>query len=338
MTLMSPKDRLSRPLRDLRISVTDRCNLRCTYCMPQEVFGTDYPFLKREELLTFEEIVRLAGLFVQLGVKKIRVTGGEPLLRRELPTLIEGLAALPGLDDLTLTTNGLLLVAQAEALKAAGLSRITVSLDALDPEIFGQMNGLGTPVETVLRGIEAAAHAGLSPIKINCVLQRGVNEGQILPMARHFHGSGHIVRFIEYMDVGNSNGWKMDEVVPAAEVVRTIHAELPLEPLEPNYPGEVANRWRYRDGGGEIGLIASVTQPFCRGCSRARLSSEGLLYTCLFAASGATLRDPLRSGASDLELNDIISSIWTRRQDRYSQLRTASTVNLPKVEMSRIGG
>lgn len=335
---MSLQDKFSRPMRDLRISVTDRCNLRCTYCMPKEVFGVDYPFLKREELLTFEEIARLARLFVQLGVTKIRVTGGEPLLRRELPTLVEKLATLPELQDLTLTTNGLLLPMRAKPLRAAGLRRITVSLDALDPEIFGRMNGLDTPVDAVLRGIDAAAEAGLAPIKINCVLQRGVNDGEILPLARHFRGTGHIVRFIEYMDVGNSNDWRMEEVVPAAEVLRTIHAEMPLEPLEPNYPGEVARRWRYRDGGGEIGVIASVTQPFCRGCTRARLSSEGLLYTCLFAASGVNLRDPLREGADDGELRSLIRSVWLQRRDRYSELRTAETSNLPKVEMSHIGG
>lgn len=335
---MSLQDKFSRPMRDLRISVTDRCNLRCTYCMPKEVFGVDYPFLKREELLTFEEIARLARLFVQLGVTKIRVTGGEPLLRRELPTLVEKLATLPELQDLTLTTNGLLLPMRAKPLRAAGLRRITVSLDALDPEIFGRMNGLDTPVDAVLRGIDAAAEAGLAPIKINCVLQRGVNDGEILPLARHFRGTGHIVRFIEYMDVGNSNDWRMEEVVPAAEVLRTIHAEMPLEPLEPNYPGEVARRWRYHDGGGEIGVIASVTQPFCRGCTRARLSSEGLLYTCLFAASGVNLRDPLREGADDGELRSLIRSVWLQRRDRYSELRTAETSNLPKVEMSHIGG
>ncbi len=335
---MSVQDRFSRALRDLRISVTDRCNLRCAYCMPREVFGPDYPFLRREELLTFEEIVRLARLFVGLGVRKIRVTGGEPLLRRELPTLIEGLAALPGLEDLTLTTNGLLLAEQAQTLRAAGLRRISVSLDALDPEVFGRMNGLGVGVESVLRGIEAAERAGLVPVKINCVVKRGVNEQEIVPLARQFRGTGHIVRFIEYMDVGNTNGWRLEEVVPAAEILRAIDTVLPLEPLEPNYRGEVAMRWRYKDGEGEIGVISSVTQPFCGNCSRARLSPEGQLFTCLFAARGFNLRDLIRQGASDARLADAVEEVWQGRQDRYSEIRTASTVNLPKVEMSRIGG
>ncbi len=335
---MPARDVLNRPLRDLRVSVTDRCNLRCQYCMPREVFGPDYEFLPRKELLTFEEIVRLTRVFARLGVRKVRITGGEPLLRRELPTLIRSLAATEGIEDLTLTTNGLLLPVQAEQLRAAGLERVTVSLDALDPAIFGKMNGLGVSVGQVLAGIEAAAAAGLRPVKVNCVVQRGVNESQIVPLARRFHGSGHVLRFIEYMDVGNTNGWKLEQVFPAAEIVRAVDAKLPLEPIEPNYRGEVARRWRYRDGGGEIGVIASVTQPFCGDCTRARLSPEGQLFTCLFGARGFDLREPLRAGAGDGELEAIITGVWTSREDRYSELRTAETAGLPKVEMSHIGG
>ncbi len=335
---MPARDVLNRPLRDLRVSVTDRCNLRCQYCMPREVFGPDYEFLPRKELLTFEEIVRLTRVFARLGVRKVRITGGEPLLRRELPTLIRSLAATEGIEDLTLTNNGLLLPVQAEQLRAAGLERVTVSLDALDPAIFGKMNGLGVSVGQVLAGIEAAAAAGLRPVKVNCVVQRGVNENQIVPLARRFHGSGHVLRFIEYMDVGNTNGWKLEQVFPAAEIVRAVDAKLPLEPIEPNYRGEVARRWRYRDGGGEIGVIASVTQPFCGDCTRARLSPEGQLFTCLFGARGFDLREPLRAGAGDGELEAIITGVWTSREDRYSELRTAETAGLPKVEMSHIGG
>ncbi len=335
---MPARDVLNRPLRDLRVSVTDRCNLRCQYCMPREVFGPDYEFLPRKELLTFEEIVRLTRVFARLGVRKVRITGGEPLLRRELPTLIRSLAATEGIEDLTLTTNGLLLPVQAEQLRAGGLERVTVSLDALDPAIFGKMNGLGVSVGQVLAGIEAAAAAGLRPVKVNCVVQRGVNENQIVPLARRFHGSGHVLRFIEYMDVGNTNGWKLEQVFPAAEIVRAVDAKLPLEPIEPNYRGEVARRWRYRDGGGEIGVIASVTQPFCGDCTRARLSPEGQLFTCLFGARGFDLREPLRAGAGDGELEAIITGVWTSREDRYSELRTAETAGLPKVEMSHIGG
>ncbi len=335
---MPARDVLNRPLRDLRVSVTDRCNLRCQYCMPREVFGPDYEFLPRKELLTFEEIVRLTRVFARLGARKVRITGGEPLLRRELPTLIRSLAATEGIEDLTLTTNGLLLPVQAEQLRAGGLERVTVSLDALDPAIFGKMNGLGVSVGQVLAGIEAAAAAGLRPVKVNCVVQRGVNENQIVPLARRFHGSGHVLRFIEYMDVGNTNGWKLEQVFPAAEIVRAVDAKLPLEPVEPNYRGEVARRWRYRDGGGEIGVIASVTQPFCGDCTRARLSPEGQLFTCLFGARGFDLREPLRAGAGDGELEAIITGVWTSREDRYSELRTAETAGLPKVEMSHIGG
>ncbi|MCL6645590.1 MAG: GTP 3',8-cyclase MoaA [Dehalococcoidia bacterium] len=331
------RDRLGRPLRDLRISVTDRCNFRCVYCMPNEVFGKDYAFLERAQILTFEEIVRLARLFVEFGVTKIRLTGGEPLVRRNIEQLIEMLARIPGLD-LTLTTNGSLLKRKARALKEAGLERITVSLDSLDDAVFRAMNDVNFPVARVLEGIEAAAEAGLAPIKINMVVQRGLNDASVLPMARFFRGTGHILRFIEYMDVGHTNGWRMDDVVTAREILAMIDAEMPLEPLEPNYPGEVAERWRYRDGGGEIGVIASVTQAFCRGCTRLRLSTEGKLYTCLFATEGHDLRALLRGGASDDELRAAIARIWSRRADRYSEIRSAATVPLKKVEMSHIGG
>ena len=330
-------DTLGRPCRDLRVSVTDRCNFRCVYCMPKEVFGRDYTFLDRAELLTFEEIVRLAATFQALGGEKVRLTGGEPLLRRALARLIAMLAGLPGLD-LTLTTNGSLLAEQAPALKEAGLQRITVSLDALDNAVFQAMNDVGFRVEQVLEGIAAAAAAGLTPVKINMVVKRGMNDTSILPMARYFRGSGHILRFIEYMDVGTTNGWRLDDVVPAAEIVRRIHAELPLEPVEAQYRGEVAQRWRYRDGEGEIGVISSVTQAFCRDCTRARLSADGKLYTCLFATEGHDLRALLRGGASDEELVTAIAQIWRVRADRYSEIRTAETVGLDKVEMSYIGG
>ena len=330
-------DARGRTLRDLRISVTDRCNFRCVYCMPKDVFGRDYPFLAHSDLLSFEEITRLARVFKAAGVEKIRLTGGEPLLRRNVERLVEMLAGIGGLD-LTLTTNGALLARKARALRDAGLTRVTVSLDSLDDTVFRRMNDADFPVAGVLAGIDAAAEAGLAPIKINMVVKRGMNEGEILPMARRFKGSGHILRFIEYMDVGATNGWRMDDVVPAAEVVRAISAELPLEPVDANYRGEVALRWRYRDGGGEIGVIASVTQAFCRDCTRARLSTEGKLYTCLFADQGWDLRALLREGASDPELAAAIAAVWTRRDDRYSELRTAETVARPKVEMSYIGG
>ncbi|MFQ5407156.1 MAG: GTP 3',8-cyclase MoaA [Anaerolineales bacterium] len=330
-------DTLGRPLRDLRISVTDRCNFRCVYCMPKEVFGADYPFLEREQLLSFEEIGRLTRLFVEFGVGKVRLTGGEPLLRREIEQLVEILARIPNLD-LTLTTNGALLVKKARALKEAGLRRVTVSLDALDDEAFMAMNDVDFPVEKVLAGIDAAAAAGLQPIKINMVVQRGLNEDSILPMARYFRGTGHILRFIEYMDVGHTNGWRMDDVVSAAEIVHIINAEMPIEPADPNYRGEVAKRWRYLDGGGEIGIVASVTQPFCADCTRLRLSANGELYTCLFATRGHDVRKLLRDGATDDELRAAIASIWTRRTDRYSEIRSAQTVDLPKIEMSYIGG
>ncbi len=330
-------DRLGRPIRDLRISVTDRCNFRCVYCMPKEVFGRDYPFLPRAELLTFEEIERLARTFAGLGVEKIRITGGEPLLRRDLETLLGMLAAVPGVD-LTLTTNGALLARKAQALKDAGLNRITVSLDSLDDETFRAMNDVDFPVERVLAGIDAALAAGLAPVKVNVVVKRGMNEAGILPMAEYFRGTSVVLRFIEYMDVGHTNGWRLDDVVPAGEIVAAIDAEHPLEPIEPAYRGEVANRWRYRDGSGEIGVIASVTQPFCGDCTRARLSAEGKLHTCLFATRGHDLRALLRGGASDDELTAAIAGIWAVRDDRYSELRTAETDDLPKVEMSYIGG
>jgi cyclic pyranopterin phosphate synthase len=333
---VSATDTLGRPLRDLRVSVTDRCNFRCVYCMPKEVFGRDYRFLERRELLSFEEIERLAYAFVAQGVGKIRITGGEPLVRRDLERLVERLAAIPGLD-LTLTTNGALLPQKAQALKDAGLSRITVSLDSLDDDVFRVMNDVDFPVQRVLEGIDAAAAAGL-PVKVNMVVKRGVNEDSVLPMARAFRERGHILRFIEYMDVGRSNGWRLDDVVPAAEIAAAVDAELPIEPAEPNYRGEVARRWRYRDGGGEIGVIASVTQPFCGDCTRARLSAEGRLYTCLFGLRGHDLRALLRSGASDEELAEAIGRIWGRRADRYSEIRSANTLDLPKVEMSYIGG
>jgi len=333
----APRDRRGRALRDLRISVTDRCNFRCVYCMPKEVFGKDYAFLERKEILAFEEIARLAAVFSGLGVEKIRLTGGEPLVRRNIEQLIGMLSRIPGLD-LTLTTNGSLLKQKASALKAAGLNRVTVSLDALDDAVFMRMNDVDFPVARVLEGIDAAAAAGLAPLKINMVVKRGENENDILPMARFFRGSGHVLRFIEYMDVGHTNGWRMDDVVSAREIVSMIDREFPLEQVDPNYTGEVAERWRYRDGSGEIGVIASVTQAFCRDCTRARISTEGKLYTCLFATGGHDLRAPLRGGASDGEIRESIAAIWTRRDDRYSEIRTSHTAKLEKIEMSYIGG
>ena len=330
-------DALGRPVRDLRISITDRCNFRCVYCMPKTVFGRDYPFLPRVDLLSFEEITRLARVFAARGVKKIRLTGGEPLLRHNVEKLIELLTAIPDLE-ITLTTNGSLLAQKAAALRAAGLQRVTVSLDALDDAVFQRMNDVDFPVAKVLAGIDAAAATGLGPIKVNAVVKRGANDQQILPLARHFRGSGHILRFIEYMDVGSSNGWKLDEVVPSAEVVRRIDAEFPLAPIDPNYPGEVAQRWRYKDGAGEIGVISSVTRAFCDTCTRIRLSTEGKLYTCLFAQSGHDLRALLRAEPDDAALDAAIARIWQARQDRYSQLRMAATPDLRKIEMSYIGG
>jgi cyclic pyranopterin phosphate synthase len=329
-------DTLGRGMRDLRISVTDRCNFRCTYCMPREVFNADYKFLPHEAILSFEEIARLAGVFVGLGVKKIRLTGGEPLLRKGLPELVTMLAPLGA--DLTLTTNGSTLVKHARALKDAGLSRLTVSLDSLDEATFRAMNDADFPVEKVLDGIAAAADAGFSQVKINMVVKRGVNDHQIVEAARHWRDSGHILRFIEFMDVGSTNGWRMDDVIPSAEVVRRISEAFPLEPADPNYAGEVAERWRYKDGAGEIGVISSVTQAFCRDCNRMRLSTEGSLYTCLFAQRGHDLKALLRGGATDGEIRDSIAAVWRLRDDRYSEIRTADTAKKPKVEMSYIGG
>ncbi len=325
-------------MRDLRISVTDRCNFRCTYCMPKEIFGRDYAFLPRSELLTFEEIARLARIFADLGAEKIRLTGGEPLLRKELEHLVKMLRDIPGILDLTLTTNGSLLEQKATALRAAGLQRLTVSLDSLDDKTFAAMNDVQFPVARVLRGIDAALAAGFAPIKINMVVQRGVNDLHVTAMARRFSGPRFIVRFIEYMDVGTTNGWRLDDVVPASEIIERLDAEMPLDPLPANYPGEVARRFRHRNSGGEIGVISSVTQPFCRDCTRARLSADGRLYTCLFAATGHDLRAPLRSGASDAELTAIIARIWSRRSDRYSEIRSSQTTRSSKAEMSLLGG
>jgi cyclic pyranopterin phosphate synthase len=339
-------DALGRPLRDLRISVTDRCNFRCSYCMPKEIFDKDYQYLPHSALLTFEEITRVARLFVSHGVQKLRLTGGEPLLRKNLEILIEQLAALrtpEGLPlDITLTTNGSLLRKKAAALKAAGLRRVTISLDGLDDAVFRAMNDVDFPVADVLDGIDAAREAGLGPIKVNMVVKRGTNDDQILPMARHFKGSGIVLRFIEYMDVGATNGWRMDEVLPSAEVVQRINRELPLVQLDPSAPGETAERWGYADGSGEIGVISSVTQAFCHDCNRARLSTEGQLYLCLFATHGHDLRPLIRGGASDDELASAIASIWQRRDDRYSELRASlppdQSTGQRRVEMSYIGG
>lgn len=332
------RDVRQRPLRDLRISVTDRCNFRCTYCMPKEVFDADYAFLPHEALLSFEEITRLASVFHRHGVEKIRLTGGEPLLRKNLPRLIEMLAKTMPTVDLTLTTNGSALKANARALRDAGLQRVTVSLDALDDAIFKRMNDVDFPVAKVLEAIDAAAAAGLAPIKVNMVVKRGVNAQEVLPMAQRFRHSGHIVRFIEFMDVGATNGWRMDDVVPSREIVDTIARVHPLEAVDPQYPGEVAERWRYSDGGGEIGVISSVTRAFCAACTRARLSTDGKLFTCLFAADGYDLKRLLRGGASDRALFEAIGAIWQRREDRYSEIRTAATASERKVEMSFIGG
>ena len=340
-------DTLARPLRDLRISVTDRCNFRCVYCMPKEVFDKDYAFLPHSALLSFEEITRVASLFVAHGVEKIRLTGGEPLLRKNLENLVAMLRALKTPDgrelDLTLTTNGSILARKAQALKDAGLNRVTVSLDALDDATFRRMNAVDFSVADVLHGIDAAHRAGLGPVKVNMVVKGGMNDQEIVPMARHFKDTPTILRFIEYMDVGASNGWKMDEVIPSAEVVRRISEAMPLEPIGANYAGETAARWRYRDGGGEIGVISSVTQAFCHDCTRARLSTEGKLYTCLFATSGHDLRALLREGRSDEEISTAVAHVWRGRTDRYSELRTGNTDGLgpasrKKVEMSYIGG
>jgi len=335
---MTLTDAFQRPLRDLRISVTDRCNFRCTYCMPREVFGPGYQFLDRAEILSYEEIARLARIFVKQGVEKLRITGGEPLVRRDLHTLIVQLRDIPGLKDLTLTTNGSLLRQQAQKLKDAGLERITVSLDSIDDEVFQAMNDSGVPVAVVLDGIEAAKEAGLTPIKVNAVVKRGTNDHTIVDLARHFKGTGVIVRFIEYMDVGATNGWQLEHVVPAREMAERIDAVFPIEPAEANYRGEVARRWRYRDGSGEIGFITSISEPFCGACTRARLSPEGQLFTCLFGVKGHDFRELLRSDKSDEEIAAFLGSVWRVRDDRYSEIRTEETARLPKVEMSRIGG
>ena len=339
---MSPDtvvDTLQRPLRDLRISVTDRCNFRCTYCMPKEVFGRDYVFLSRAELLTFEEITRLARIFVGLGADKIRLTGGEPLVRNDFEKLVAMLAAIDGVKDLAMTTNGSLLTpARARDLRDAGLRRVTVSLDSLDEAIFQSMNDVGFPVAKVLEAIDNAAAAGLTPVKVDMVVKRGVNDGDVVEMARHFRGSGHTLRFIEYMDVGTTNGWRMDDVVSAKEILAQLSAEWELDPVEPSYFGEVAERYRYKDGAGEVGIIASVTLPFCGACTRARLSADGELYTCLFGVRGHDLRALLRGGRSDEEIGAALRSIWGARTDRYSEIRSADTIGLQKVEMSRIGG
>lgn len=334
----APKDTRKRELRDLRISVTDRCNLRCTYCMPAEVFGPDYKFLPRSEILDYEELARLARVFAGLGVSKLRITGGEPLLRRDLPDFIGMLSGIPGIDDIALTTNGILLPKMAETLKQAGLHRVTVSLDSLDDDTFGKLNGRGVGVKPVLDGIEAAQQAGLGPVKVNMVVQRGVNNQDILPMAEHFRGTDTVLRFIEFMDVGTTNGWRMDKVVPSREIKQLIDQNWALESSEPNYAGEVARRWRYKDGQGEIGLISSVTNTFCGDCTRARLSARGELYTCLFAGTGADLRAPVREGKTDAELVEMISQVWKRRDDRYSEIRNENTTGIKKAEMSYLGG
>ena len=332
-------DKFNRPVRDLRISVTDRCNLRCTYCMPAEIYGERYQFLPRTDLLTFEEITRITRIIVGLGAVKVRLTGGEPLVRKNLHKLVQMLSSVDGLHDLTLTTNGYLLSENIQLLKKAGLQRVTISLDTLNDTIFRRMNGRNFGTSKVLEGINSAEKAGFNPLKINAVVQRGVNDHTIVELARYFKERGHIVRFIEYMDVGTRNAWKMDEVVSANEIVKTISAEMPLEPVDPNYAGEVALRYRYKDGGGEIGVIASVTRPFCGDCTRIRLSPEGSIYTCLFASAGIDLRAPLREGASDDDLEKIICHLWQVRSDRYSEERSSlAEPRREKVEMYHIGG
>jgi cyclic pyranopterin phosphate synthase len=334
----APRDLLGRRLHDLRISVTDRCNFRCVYCMPIEVFGRDAAFVPRDELLTYEEMARLAAVFTSLGVEKVRVTGGEPLVRRDLPDFISMLAGIPGLDDIALTTNGSALARLAQPLADAGLRRVTVSLDSIDQETFSRMNGIDFPVARVLAGIDAARAAGLDPVKVNVVVRRGLNDADIVPLARWARAERLTIRFIEYMDVGHSNGWKMDDVVSAEEVLETIGRAWPLEAIGRVRPGDVASRWRYVDGGGEVGVIASVTRPFCGDCTRARISAVGELYTCLFASRGTDLRALLRDGASDTAIGDVIGRTWAGRDDRYSELRSSATEGLPRVEMFAIGG
>ena len=337
-TAAAPHDTLGRPLHDLRLSVTDRCNFRCRYCMPKEVFGHGYDFLPKTDILSFEELARIARIFVGLGVEKVRLTGGEPLLRRDLERLVAQIAGLGELRDLALTTNGVLLPQKAKALHDAGLRRLTVSLDALDDATFRAMNDVDSPVSGVLAGLDAALAAGFAPIKINMVVKRGVNEQEIAPMARRFAGPEYILRFIEYMDVGNSNGWRMADVVPAAEIVERVGAEVGLSVLPPNYGGETAVRYR-TERGGEMGVIASVTQPFCLGCTRARMTADGRLHTCLFSSTaGVDLRGPMRAGASDAELAEMVARVWRARGDRYSEIRTSETAQRPKAEMSLLGG
>jgi cyclic pyranopterin phosphate synthase len=331
-------DTLGRALRDLRISVTDRCNFRCTYCMPKTIFGRDYQFLPREQLLTFEEIARLARVFVSLGTRKLRLTGGEPLLRKDIEKLIAMLAEIEGVEDLALTTNGSSPLSKIDELKQAGLKRMTVSLDSLDDETFKMMNDVDFPVQKVLDWIDGLVEARMTPVKLNMVVKGGVNEDSILPMAQKFNRPDTILRFIEFMDVGSSNGWRLDDVISAQEIIKRIHAEMPVEPLEPNYRGEVAKRWRYKDSGNEFGVIASVSQPFCSTCTRARLSADGSIYTCLFAIQGHDLKSLLRSGASDEDIAAAIKALWQKRADRYSQIRSSETTDLPKIEMSFIGG
>mgnify|MGYP006139986711 FL=1 len=334
----NPTDTLGRPVRDLRISVTDRCNFRCTYCMPKEIFNSSFQYLQRSELLSFEEIERVAKCFAQQGVTKIRLTGGEPLLRNGIEDLVAKLAGIPEINDVALTTNGALLARKAVSLAAAGLDRVTVSLDSLDDTTFMAMNDVDFPVQKVLDGIDAAAQAGLGPIKINMVVKRGVNDNSVIDMAAYFKGAGHTLRFIEYMDVGATNGWELSDVVDAQTIVETLHEAFPIEPVAPAYPGEVATRWRYLDGTGEIGIISSVTQPFCGNCTRARISAAGALYTCLFAANGTDLRQILRQSPDDEALDQTVNRVWTHRSDRYSESRTSITTGVTKVEMSHIGG
>jgi len=335
-------DTLDRPIRDLRVSVTDRCNFRCIYCMPREIFGSGYKFVPRNDLLKLEEIARITRLFAGHGVRKVRITGGEPMIRRNLERLIEMLRDIDGITDISMTTNAsMLTLKRAQSLRAAGLSRINISLDAIDEQTFQRINDVDFPVAKVLEGIDNAHAAGFDAVKVNAVIRRGYNEHSILPLAQHFHGTGTVLRFIEFMDVGTTNKWSLEEVIPAAELVEIIDKEMPIESLQPNYSGEVAKRWRYSDGGGEVGFITSVTQSFCGDCSRARLSAVGKVYTCLFAATGQDLRGMLRAGASDEELSRLIGRIWSQREDRYSELRgqipvTAETP--PRVEMSHIGG
>jgi len=333
-----PIDTLGRPLRDLRVSVTDRCNFRCAYCMPRDVYDRNHVFLPRNEILTFEEIERLVTLFAGLGVEKVRLTGGEPLLRQGIAELVERISGVEGIGDVAMTTNGSTLARHARELAEAGLDRVTVSLDAVDDARFRHAADVDFPVSRVLEGIDQAKQSGLSPVKINTVVRKGLNEDSLVDIAGRFRGTGHIVRFIEFMDVGSSNGWDLSEVVSAAEILAAIGAEWPLDPVEANYPGEVVNRWRYRDGAGEIGVIASVTNPFCGECTRLRLSADGSIYTCLFAYAGTDLRDPLRDGATDDDIVEIVTDVWTARTDQYSEERSGVAIGLPKVEMSYIGG